>query len=313
MNPVTYEILTRRVRQLANLPAMPALLNTLCETLSQNPQQVDVEKVVETISYDKSLAAQCLCMANSALYHQRGDVATVRDAVFTLGLWHIRDLAFSCSLPLMFAGPDCAVAKEAFWRHALATAVLSQKLGANFASRSEQIYLSGLLHDIGLLINAFLFPDDFRLVMEAAVQERVAVAVVEQRILGFTHAESGRIAAELWKLPVEVANVIEFHHRPGDQQANNEVTVVVQVANQLCWQHGLGYGYEIPAYESTSPELLWQTLVDRFPRVSRHMAEDYSVVLESHMAAARELTDQVFGPATRPQPKIVPQIPSISR
>jgi len=79
VNPVTYDILTQRIKQVGNLPAMPAILSRLCETLSQKSNQIDIDKVVEQIAYDKSLAAQCLRLANSALFRQRGDVATVRD------------------------------------------------------------------------------------------------------------------------------------------------------------------------------------------------------------------------------------------
>jgi HD-like signal output (HDOD) protein len=56
---------------------------------------------------------------------------------------------------------------------------------------------------------------------------------IEQRLLGFTHAESGRILADLWRLPEEVAEVIEFHHCLEAQESNHEVTLIVEVANQL--------------------------------------------------------------------------------
>jgi hypothetical protein len=37
VNPVTYDILTQRVKQLGNLPAMPAILSTLTTALSFRP------------------------------------------------------------------------------------------------------------------------------------------------------------------------------------------------------------------------------------------------------------------------------------
>lgn len=295
MNPVTYEILTRRVKQLGNLPAMPVLLTELSDALSMPPSCVDVDKIAETINYDESLTAQCLRMANSALYRQRGDVATVREAVVALGLWRIRDLAFACSLPLMFASLQSAVRKELFWRHALATAVLAQAMGHDFGNtRNEETYLAGLLHDIGILINGLLFPEDFRDVMKEAVEERSALAAVEQRVLGFTHAESGRILAELWKLPVSIGDVIEYHHHPADQTSRNETTVLVQLANQWCWKSGLGYGYPQADYEWLTLEETWETLVQRFPRAPALTCRDYESSFEKHVLAARELTEQVF-------------------
>jgi hypothetical protein len=86
VNQVTYDILTHRIKQLGNLPAMPAILSRLCETLSLK-SQIDVDNVVQEISYDKSLTAQCLRLANSALFRRRGDVSTVREAVLA-GLLH---------------------------------------------------------------------------------------------------------------------------------------------------------------------------------------------------------------------------------
>jgi HD-like signal output (HDOD) protein len=296
VNRITYEIVSRRARRLGNLPAMPAVLTTLCDALSVQAGKADVDKIVQTLCYDKSLVAQCLRIANSALYRQRGDIATVRDAVLTLGLWRIRDLAFTCSLPLMFSNWNCAVPKEFFWRHALATAVVSQKLGMDFANgASEQFYLAGLLHDIGILINALLFPEDFREVVEEALREHSDLASVEERLMGFTHAVSGRIVAELWRLPVEISEVIEFHHRPEEQKSNHELTVIVQVANQLCWNSGLGYFYPVPDNELKSAEDSWQILRQEFPKANQMSWEDYAPVLDSSMDAARDLEDHVFG------------------
>jgi len=218
VNHVTHEILTKRAKQLVNLPAMPKVLRALNEELSAPVSQIDVAKVVQTISYDKSLVAQCLRMANSALYRQRGDVNTVGEAVLTLGILRIRDLVYSCTLPRMFTSLNGIVPKEVFWRHALGTALLSKCLSEKCGEHENQnIYVSGLLHDIGILINALLFPEDFRDVLREAVSERSPISVVEQRVLGFTHAESGRILADAWKLPIEVSEAIEFHHQADPQ------------------------------------------------------------------------------------------------
>jgi HD-like signal output (HDOD) protein len=295
LDPTTKEIMTRRTNHLVNLPAMPRILATLNEALSVNAGKADVEKIAQTISYDKSLAAQCLRMANSALYGNRAEVMTLREAVLSLGLWRIRDLAFSCNLPLLFSSLDCVMPKEAFWRHALATAYVGEKLGIEcYSTAREQIYLAGLLHDIGILINALLFPEDFREVLEEAVRKQSPVLPIEQRVLGFTHAESGRILADVWKLPVEVAEVIEFHHMPEKQPTNNEPTQIVELANQLCWKYGLGYGYSIAENADNIKDPI-HALREKLSKIYGPPSSDYGPILEAHMMAARELADCVFG------------------
>lgn len=297
MNPVTYNILTQRIKKLENLPAMPAVLSRLCETLSQQSNQIDVEKVISDISCDKSLAAQCLRMANSALFRQRGDVSTVREAVFALGLWRIRDLAFSCSLPMMFSNLKSTVGKEVFWRHALGTASVAQGLAHELGAKGpEEIYLAGLLHDIGILINAVLFADEFGEVLEQAIKKRVSIEEMEQSILGFSHAESGRILAELWRLPLELSEVIEHHCRPQDQQPPSDVTLLVHSADLACQKLGMGYGYELESDESASLTRIWEPLCPRFPMARAYSEETYTQFLIHLVSEADILADHVFTP-----------------
>lgn len=297
MNSVTYDILTQRIKQLGNLPAMPSVLATLCEALSQRACKVDFEYVVENISFDKSLTAQCLRLANSALFRQRGEVATVREAVLALGLWRIRDLAFSCSLPLMFTNFRSPIPKETFWRHALGTAVLAQQLAMELCPKTQQqTYLAGLLHDIGILINAILFPEDYRDVLEQAIRDKSHIEAVELSILGFTHAECGRILAELWRLPVEISDAIEFHTRPGLQNSPSPDALLVQIADNFCWRNGLGYGYVLEESNWQSIADLWASLGERIPKARNYSEEQYTTLLDTSMAKALTLADQVFAP-----------------
>jgi HD-like signal output (HDOD) protein len=255
-----------------------------------------VAKLVQAISYDKSLVAQCLRMANSPLYRQRGDVNTVGEAVLTLGILRIRDLVYSCAMPRMFMTLNGIVPKEVFWRHALGTALLSQCLSEKCGEHQNQnIYISGLLHDIGILINALLFPEDFQHVMRGAVTERSPISLMEQRILGFTHAESGRILADAWKLPLEVSEAIEFHHCADPQARVNESVFFVHLADQLCLSSELGYGYELRDGEITSVDGIWQALINRFPKARRLTLETFAAITQSTLSAARQLADRVFG------------------
>lgn len=276
---------------------MPAVLSRLCESLSLKSSQIDVDKVVREISYDKSLAAQCLRLANSALFRRRGDVSTVREAVFALGLWRIRDLVFSCSLPMMFANLKTSVAKEVFWRHALGTALVAQGLGHEFGVKgTENIYLAGLLHDIGILVNGILFADDFRDVLEEATKKKVPMEEVEQSILGFSHAESGRILAELWRLPIDLSEVIEHHCHPQDQNSPNDVTVLVHAADLTCQKLGMGYGYELDSDEASSLTRIWEPLRPRFLMARAFSEEIYTQLLIHLVSEADILADHVFTP-----------------
>lgn len=297
MNSVTYDILTQRIKQIGALPAMPTILTTLCEALSMRSRLIDIDKIVREISCDKSLAAQSLRLANSALFRQRGDVSSVREAVLALGLWRIRDLAFSCSLPMMFATVKSTTGKEVFWRHALGTGVTAQRLAELLGAKApEDVYLAGLLHDIGTLVNGVLFAEDFRDVLQEGMETGASLEVVEQKILAFTHAESGRILSELWRLPVELSEVIEYHHEPEKQKPESETTVLVHVADLVCQKCGLGYGYEVNAIAATSLSDLWRKLERTFPVAKTYSEETFTKILRDAVAEAQTLADNVFMP-----------------
>jgi len=60
-------------------------------------------------------------------------------------------------LRVMFANAKTCIAKEVFWRHALGTAMFAHGLGEELHAKDpEDIYLAGLLHDIGILVNGIL-------------------------------------------------------------------------------------------------------------------------------------------------------------
>lgn len=303
MNPVTYDILTQRIKQLGTLPAMPAVLSGLCETLSRKSNQIDLDTVVRQISYDESLAAQCLHLANSALFRQRGEVTSIREAVLALGLLRIRDLAFSCSLPVMFANMKTCIAKEVFWRHSLGTAIVAHGLGEELHAKNHgDIYLAGLLHDIGILVNGVLFTDDFHNVLREAMHTKLPLELIEKRSLGFTHAETGRILAELWRLPVELAEVIEYHLDPLEQKEPSDAALLVHAADRACLKLGFGYGYEPELGEAGFLPRIWETLLPRFP-IARAFSEETCTKLLVHLASSAEsLAEHVFTPVMTTSP-----------
>ena len=98
MKTETLGRLRSRIEKIDSMPAIPVILRPLLRCLDQPAEQVDMDRIVELVSYDKSIAAQCVRMANSALFMRANPAETVRSAVMSLGMWRVRDLLFSNSL-----------------------------------------------------------------------------------------------------------------------------------------------------------------------------------------------------------------------
>ena len=55
---------------------------------------------------------------------------------------------------------------ENFWRHSVGTAILTREILAIAEHKAdmEADYISGLLHNLGIIIQAITFPDEFELI-----------------------------------------------------------------------------------------------------------------------------------------------------
>lgn len=295
MNPATAKLLQRKVSDLGNLPAMPAILQSLGECLSGDSSDASMIRVVELISYDKSIAAQCLRMANSPLLRGRADANSIKAAVFALGLRRIRDIVYSCSIPQLFAGAKNGMPPETFWRHAMGTALVSQHLGRALAVQNlEKLYLAGLLHDIGFLVNSLLFEKEFLAVLETAKTSEAPLCEVEQSMLGFTHCDSGRILADIWKLPSDISGVIEFHHHPSPEAPDEEMTAVVFLADLLCRLRGLGYGYYEAREFDLASQPAWQLLQAKHPAAAALDMARFTFELDQYAIEVQKMVDAIF-------------------
>ena len=300
MNPGTSEMLRRRVSELGSLPVMPSILQSLGTCLSASVGELDIPRIVELISYDKSLAAQCLRMANSAMFSGRARVQSVRQAVLALGVQRIRDIVYSCSLPQIFAGGvHHGMERATFWRHALGTALVSQHLGELLmVSDIEKLYLAGLLHDIGILVNSLLYPEEFQRVLQQAEASETPLCEVEQEILGFTHCESGRVLADLWKLPADIADTIEFHHHPSGDDPDGEITCVVCLADVLCRLRGLGHGYYEARELDLAAEIPWQGLRNNHPEAAAGLdLARFTFELDQYGVEVQTMVESIFSGA----------------
>src|SRR5215475_874623 len=92
----TKETLLKKLDGLRQIPTLPVVLAPLLRYLQQPVEQLDVQKLTDLIAQDKSLAAQCLQMANSPLFGRWQKVESLKSAIVGLGIQRVTDIAMSC-------------------------------------------------------------------------------------------------------------------------------------------------------------------------------------------------------------------------
>ena len=76
--------------------------------------------------------------------------------------------------------------------------------------------------------------------LKDSAEKKIPLYQAEMQIIGIDHQAVGRIMAEKWNLPHELQAGINFHHHPEDEQEENVMATIVNVANSLCNKKGLG-------------------------------------------------------------------------
>ncbi|MGB6386643.1 MAG: HDOD domain-containing protein [Terriglobales bacterium] len=242
-----------RVQQIETMPAIPAVFLPLLEMLNNPVEEVKLDEVVRLVSYDNTIAAQCLRVAGSPMFGLAQSPKSIKGAVISLGLRRVETILLTCCLGQAFPAKKWALDPAVFWRHSLGCAMVCRKFSEKLATADhEKAYMAGLLHDIGFMVNCLTFPKEFTTAMERASQEGIPLDEAERATMGFTHCETGQALAEKWKLADDIVEVIAHHHALEHSQKAQPLVALVHLSDLLCRMRGLGYGY----YERSKVDLI---------------------------------------------------------
>ena len=295
MNAELRAELTKKIARIESLPTIPAAIRPLLDLLGTPTDEVDMEKVIESVALDKTIAAQVLRVCNSPLYARAGTVESVRGGVITLGLRRIQEIAFACTFCQSLRFKDVSFDPMVFWRHALGCALLSRKFSSLIEyANPELAYLAGLLHDIGFQVNALIDAEKWREAVRQAVTTQMPMLEAEQRALGYTHCQSGRILAEQWQLSPEVAEVIEFHHLTDGEAKPSDLVSIVHITDLLCRMREMGYGYYEPVGINLMGDPAWGQLAKSYRKLGTMDLALFTFEVDALMEEVRGMVDEIF-------------------
>ena len=287
-----------RVQRIEAMPAIPAVFLPLLNMLSDPAKDVALEEVVRLISYDNSIAAQCMRVASSPLFGLTHAPTSIKSAVISLGLRRVETILLTCCLGQAFPAKKWALDPVLFWRHSMGCALVCRKFSEKLrAGDAETAYMAGLLHDIGFMVNCLAFAQEFQLAMTSAVREEVTLDTAELATMGFTHCDTGRALAEKWDLSKDLVEVIAHHHTVEQSQSAQPLVALVHLSDLLCRMRGLGYGY----YERQRVDLIsdpaWSVLLKAHPKLREVDLVRFTFELDEAVAEIHELVSAVLGPA----------------
>lgn len=290
------ELLKKKLEGLHQIPTIPAVLAPLLRYLQQPVEQLNVHKVTDMIAQDKSLAAQCLQMANSPLFGRWQKVESLRGAVVSLGFQRLSDIAMSCGV-LNMMPKKSGIDPVAFWEHSLGCALVCRHVARKISFPDPgKAYLAGLLHDLGIIVNLWVFPKEFQAAFELARNEAKPLHEAEEQVLGFNHCESGQVLAERWGLAPDLLAVTAHHHAQGGREDYSGLVALVTLSDLLCRMSGLNYGYFEARQVNLFEETGFAVLAQHCPAVAKLDWARLTFELDSYMDEVQSLVRAIYRP-----------------
>lgn len=258
------EFVERRVRSIAKLSTLPFIAIKVME-LVENPR-TSASRLCDLISADQVLAARILKLANSAYYGFPRKISTLNLAIVVLGFNALRDLVLSISVIDQFnVDQESNLHLEQFWRHALIVGRGARLLARylNYPVIGE-VFVAGLLHDIGYLVLLQQFPDNFKLAYDYAKEKEISFNEAEVVKLGYSHSVLGAWLAEGWNLPGKLVQAIRYHHSPEKSFQNKELVNIIYLSDLLSYSIDVGSGFN--GLKNGSVPNIENIIKEMFPR-----------------------------------------------
>lgn len=205
--------------------------------------------LAQVIKLDASLTARILRLVNSAYYGLPRKIVALNEAIMILGFKTVRNIALSIfTYSSVVKNKKSTIDHYQLWKHFIGTAVgcelLAQMVGY---PNKEELFISGLLHDIGKVALDYILPEAFGAVTKLTKNLQISFIQAEEKLNLPNHPIiSGKII-EKWNLPEIVVHSASGHHAPNNfsESVYSDVVAIVHIVDFLInlMRYGDSYTY----------------------------------------------------------------------
>jgi Predicted signal transduction protein len=229
------ETLIKKFKKIRKFPRtitrMAHLINDDCST---------VQDFKELLRLDPPLVARLLDLVNCSSFGLTRKVDSISRAVALLGMKNLHNIAVTDAIQhlLLSSSSPVACTSQRLWLHSAAAGIGCKMIAERiFTLNGDDVYLCGILHDIGLIVIMAVAPDMFLQLIEQLAPGGPDIVHLERQLFLTDHCEIGYILARDWRLPNTIADAIRDHHPySADDIAPHSVAGILQMSEYIAQQ-----------------------------------------------------------------------------
>lgn len=222
------------IDEIEELKAIPAVVMELI-TMLEN-QETPVEEISEKIKKDEAISAFVLKCCNSAHYGVKTAISTIQQGLIMLGYSRYKSILMSYFLRQLHQKINKKYIASYLWEHSVCVALTARELAIHAKlerNRVEEVYMAGLIHDIGKLAFYFSAPEAYETLIHVSDKERLSMLTIEESSYGYNHSAVGFHLLTRWRLPRQIT-APAFHHHNMEESGEEDIIVkLVTFANMV--------------------------------------------------------------------------------
>lgn len=195
-----------------------------------------IEDMAVVLEREPMLAGRVLKLANSAIYGATTPCTSLKQALIRIGVERVRDVVMEAAMLMtVIHAPGFESTLDCIRRHSAAVAWLSRLVARNTPMESENAFLIGLLHDVGLSVGVVGVCEFLRRAKKPSVLTPARWLAVER-----LHESFSDTMLENWGLPMQVRIVARNHHSLMVGGHPHPSVAILMLAEQLANEAGWG-------------------------------------------------------------------------
>ncbi|OHD64594.1 MAG: hypothetical protein A2176_08905 [Spirochaetes bacterium RBG_13_51_14] len=239
---ITTKVKKKIMDEIDGIPTFPENIVQL-QRLCNDPES-SIDQIVKRLKIDPALSSDVIKLSNSAGIAPYKRIEDIKTAVVTIGMKNLNAILVASNARRILNERYSSF--ELIWEHCNRVAFYTRNIALSFRKTAiiENVYMAGLLHDLGKIILLATDKKLVRTIADIVNNRKITTTTLEEISVGISHSTIGALISNKWNFPDYLIEAIKHHHAPLNSSGKyREIVQIIYLANILAGIEDRKYSY----------------------------------------------------------------------